>query len=300
MTVCRAALPVPAYAMPDVPAVAAPTVAEVAAALGRRRLLGDDAGARPRRAATSWSARRTCPMFLDHLADGCLVITPGDRADLIVAAFAAHAAGASPLAGMVLTLGEQPDPRGPAAGRAAATPALPVLLVRERQLRHRRPAASRIEAGSARPHPRKVEAALGAFESHVDTDGAGPTGCDVARSSRVTPLMFEHELIDRARADRRHSCCRRAPRSGSCGPPRSLLRRGVAELTLLGDAGRDRAGGPASWASTSRGARPGRPGDQRRGATTSPRSTRELRAHKGVTLDAGARHGRATSTTSAR
>ena len=33
------------------------------------------------------------PAVLDHLTDGCLVITPGDRADLLVAASAAHAAG---------------------------------------------------------------------------------------------------------------------------------------------------------------------------------------------------------------
>ena len=51
------------------------------------------------------------PVLLDHLTDGALVITPGDRADLLVAASAAHAAGMVSLAGLVLTLGEHPDPR---------------------------------------------------------------------------------------------------------------------------------------------------------------------------------------------
>ena len=86
-------LPVPVYAIP-----------EFAGRLrAHRRRGGRGAGRAPGWSAaptrtpatcwTSWSAAPTVPMFLDHLRDGCLVITPGDRADLIVAALAAHVAG---------------------------------------------------------------------------------------------------------------------------------------------------------------------------------------------------------------
>ena len=103
-------LPVPAYAVPADPAISAPTLAEVADALGARRLLGD-ASAYARDALTFVVGAAQVPTFLDHLVDGCVVITPGDRADLIVATFAAHAAGLASVAGLALTLDIEPDPR---------------------------------------------------------------------------------------------------------------------------------------------------------------------------------------------
>ena len=75
------------------------------------------------------------PTLLDHLTEGALVITPGDRADLLVAASAAHVAGQVSVAGLVLTLGEQPDPRAMRLVEGLNT-GLAVLSVRQRQLRH--------------------------------------------------------------------------------------------------------------------------------------------------------------------
>ena len=71
---------------------------------------------------TSWSAARMCRVFLDHLTPtAALVITPGDRADLLVArARRARRRARRRSPGVVLTLGERPDRAGPDAGRAAA------------------------------------------------------------------------------------------------------------------------------------------------------------------------------------
>jgi phosphate acetyltransferase len=101
---------VPVYAIAEVPAISAPTLAEVSAALDAERLLGDDA-AYGRDVLHFVVGAAQVPVFLDHLSDGCVVITPGDRADLVTATFAAHAAGAASVAGLVLTLGERPDRR---------------------------------------------------------------------------------------------------------------------------------------------------------------------------------------------
>ena len=116
-------LPVPAYAIPEVPSVSAPTVAEVAAALDATLLAGDDA-ALGRDVLDYVVGAAHVPILLDHLTEGALVITPGDRADLLVAASTAHVAGQVSLAGVVLTLGEQPDPRACAwsNGSAPASP----------------------------------------------------------------------------------------------------------------------------------------------------------------------------------
>ncbi|MDH6459871.1 phosphate acetyltransferase [Micromonospora sp. A200] len=223
-------LPVPAYAIPEVPTVSAPTVAEVAAALGATLLAGDDA-ALDRDVLDYVVGAAHVPTLLDHLTEGALVITPGDRADLLVAASAAHVAGQVSVAGLVLTLGEQPDPRAMRLVEGLNT-GLAVLSVRSDSY-DTVAASSRIEGRPSPANPRKVEAALGAFEGNVDTVDLARR-LRVSRSERVTPLMFEYDLIDRARATRRRLVLPEGAEERILRAAEVLLRRGVADLTLLG------------------------------------------------------------------
>ncbi|MGW4467891.1 phosphate acetyltransferase [Micromonospora sp. NPDC004704] len=224
-------LPVPAYAIPEVPAVSAPTVAEVATALGATLLAGDRA-ALERDVLDFVVGAAHVPTLLDHLTDGALMITPGDRADLLVAAAAAHVAGQVSVAGLVLTLGEQPDPRVMRLVERLRT-GLAVLSVPGDSY-HTVSASSRIEGRPSAANPRKVEAALGAFEAAVDTPELARR-LRVARSARVTPLMFEYDLIDRARAIRRRLVLPEGTDERILRATEILLRRRVADLTLLGD-----------------------------------------------------------------
>ncbi|BCL13744.1 phosphate acetyltransferase [Micromonospora sagamiensis] len=223
-------LPVPAYAIPEVPTVSAPTVAEVAAALGATLLTGDDA-ALGRDVLDYVVGAAHVPTLLEHLTDGCLVITPGDRDDLLVAASAAHVAGQVSLAGLVLTLGERPDPRAMRLVERMNT-GLAVLSVPSDSY-DTISASNRIEGRPSPAHPRKVEAALGAFESCVDTVDLARR-LEVSRSERVTPLMFEYDLIDRARARQRRLVLPEGTEERILRAAEVLLRRGVAALTLLG------------------------------------------------------------------
>src|SRR6476660_3066536 len=224
-------LPVPVYAVPAVAAVSAPTVAEVAEALHATRLIGEGPGY-DRDVLHFVVGAAQVPVFLDHLDEGCMVITPGDRADLVTATFAAHAAGLVSVAGVVVTLGERPD------GRVLdllhrLSPDLPVLLV-DRDSFETVAACSELEGRITPDTPRKADAALGAFESNVDT-AALAARLDVVGSTRVTPMMFEYALIERARRQRRHVVLPEGTEERILRATEVLLRRGVAELTLLGD-----------------------------------------------------------------
>ena len=145
-------LPVPVWAIPEVPAVAAPTVAEVAAALDATVVTGGDA-ALDRDVLDYVVGAAHVPAVLDHLTDGALLITPGDRADLLVAASAAHAAGNVTLAGLVLTIGEFPDPRAVRVIERLYT-GLAMLVVQSDSY-HTINAAGRIEAKLSPATPRK-------------------------------------------------------------------------------------------------------------------------------------------------
>jgi phosphate acetyltransferase len=224
-------LPVPVWIIPEVAAVAAPTVGEVAAALGGEIVMGGEA-ALDRDVLDYVVGAGHVPTVLEHLVEGALMITPGDRADLLVAASAAHAAGSVSLAGMVLTIGEHPDPRAVSVIERLNTGL--AMVVVQTDTYHSISAAGRVEATLSTATPRKVDAALGAFEAHVDTAELSRL-LDVTRSSRVTPLMFENDLIDRARAERRHLVLPEGTEERILRATETLLRRGVAELTLLGD-----------------------------------------------------------------
>ncbi|WP_305785255.1 phosphate acetyltransferase [Symbioplanes lichenis] len=224
-------VPVPVWAIPEVPAVAAPTVAEVAAALDATVVTGGEA-ALDRDVLDYVVGAAHVPAVLEHLTDGALLITPGDRADLLVAASAAHAAGNVTLAGLVLTLGEFPDPRAVQVIERLNT-GLAMLVVRSDSYDTIN-AADRIEAKLSPSTPRKVQAALGVFDEHVDTAELSRL-LDVTRSARVTPLMFENDLIDRARATRRHLVLPEGTEERILRATETLLRRGVADLTLLGN-----------------------------------------------------------------
>jgi phosphate acetyltransferase len=221
---------VPVFAIPDVAAVSAPTVAEVGDALHATRLLGG-AEAYARDVLSVVVGGATVPTFLDHLRDGALVIVPGDRADLVVAAYSVHVAGQVTLAGIMLTLGIEPDKRVLAlVDRLGGN--LPVCVVASDTFE----TVARVAAVEGRlsvDNSRKVEAALGAFESSVDTAQLARR-LDIARSVRVTPLMFEYELISRARSLRRHVVLPEGTDERILRATEILLRRGVCDVTLLG------------------------------------------------------------------
>ncbi|MFI1173204.1 phosphate acetyltransferase [Streptomyces melanogenes] len=227
----KARLPVPCYVLPDEPALAAPTVAQITSALGGTVLLGDDAGL-ARDALDFVFGGAMLPNFLNALTPGCLVVTPGDRADLVVGSLAAHSAGTPPIAGILLTLDERP---GEAILKLAdrLAPGTPVVAVTGGSF----PTAGELFALEGKLNastPRKAETALGLFERHTDTADL-LARMSVARSGRVTPMMFEHELLEQARANRRRVVLPEGAEERVLRAADVLLRRDVCELTLLGD-----------------------------------------------------------------
>lgn len=223
-------LPVPCYVLPDEPALSAPTVAQISHALGAKVLLGDDSGL-ARDALGFVFGGAMLPNFLNALTPGCLVVTPGDRADLVIGSLAAHSAGTPPIAGVVLTLNEVPtDEILTLAARLA--PGTPVVSVPGLSF----PTAEQLFSMEGKLNaatPRKAETALGLFERHVDTAELLKR-VSAPSTDRLTPMMFEHKLLEQARTDRRRVVLPEGTEERVLHAAEVLLRRGVCDLTLLG------------------------------------------------------------------
>ncbi|MFE6101674.1 phosphate acetyltransferase [Streptomyces laurentii] len=226
-----ARLPVPCYVLPDEPALSAPTVAQITHALGGSVVLGDDAGL-SRDALDFVFGGATLPNFLAALTPGALVVTPGDRSDLVIGALAAHSAGTPPIAGVLLTLDERP-PEAILTLASRIAPGTPVVSVHGNSF----PTAGELfalEGKMTAATPRKAEIAIGLFERHVETADL-LARLSVVRSGRVTPMMFEHELLEQARADRRRVVLPEGAEERVLRAAEVLIRRDVCDLTLLGD-----------------------------------------------------------------
>ncbi|MFE9248315.1 phosphate acetyltransferase [Streptomyces sp. NPDC007088] len=274
-----ARLPVPCYVLPDDPALSAPTVAQITHTLGGTVLLGDEAGL-SRDALDFVFGGATLPNFLKALTPGTLVVTPGDRADLVVGALAAHAAGTPPLAGVLLTLGERPDAGVLALARRLA-PGTPVVSVPGNSF----PTAAELftlEGRLGAATPRKAETALGLFERWADGPGL-LSRVQVSGSERVTPMMFAHKLLEQARALPRRVVLPEGTEERVLRAADVLLRRSVCELTLLGPVGTIRKKAADLGVDLS-GAQLVDPQDSELRQGFAEEYAR-LRAHKGVTVE---------------
>ncbi len=118
---------VPVYALPEVDLLMAPTVGQVAAACHGEVIAGDDE-LLGREALHLIVAAMTLPNLMERIVDGAVLITPGDRAEVLLAAMFAHASTELPSpAGVVLTGGLRPPekilgPLGSFGGVAAGRP----------------------------------------------------------------------------------------------------------------------------------------------------------------------------------
>jgi phosphate acetyltransferase len=221
----------PTYLVPYDPVLVEPTVGEVAAEVGARVVVGTPAEL-DRDVRGVVVAAATLPTVLDYLADGALVLTPGDRSEIVLGVLAAAMSASAPhVSGLLLTTGLLPDPRVQRIldGLAPHTP----LLAVDTDMFTTVQAVGRVQGHLTARSTRKIAAALGSVERHVDVEELAKR-IELTRSERVTPLMFEYDLVERARADRRHIVLPEGTDERVLRATETVLRRGVAAVTLLG------------------------------------------------------------------
>ncbi|RIQ20325.1 phosphate acetyltransferase [Jiangella rhizosphaerae] len=221
----------PAYALPEEPLLSAPTMSDLVAAGGGELFRGDPSRL-GREVGGLVVAGMTLPNVLDRLFDDAVVITPADRSDVLLGVLAAHASKTSPtLAGVVLNGGFELPPQivrlmdGLDVGLPIATAPGDTFATAT--------ALAAVRGRLTYDATRKVQTALALFDRHVDA-GDLLDRLDVTRSAVVTPLMFEHDLVDSARAQRRHIVLPEGTEERILRAADTVLRRGIADLTLLG------------------------------------------------------------------
>jgi phosphate acetyltransferase len=232
---------VPTWAIPEDAELTAPLLRHVFTAAEATLISGDAAGLdRPVRDTVV--AAMSLENVLPRLTEDAIVVVPADRSEIVLAALMAHLSPTFPsLSGLVLNGG---FPVAPAVQQLLdslgstlpiATNALGTFDTAVR-ITHAR---SRLAADS----PQKYAAALALFEQHVDVAEL-VRRLSLPSSPVMTPLRFEHQLIERARAERQHIVLPEGDDDRILQAAGIVLQRGIADLTILGDetAVRQRAG----------------------------------------------------------
>jgi phosphate acetyltransferase len=231
---------VPVWAIPEDALLFAPTLRELADAVGATLVGGDDE-LLSREVLDVLVGAMSVEHLLERLSPGAVVITPGDRGDVLLGLLLAHQAEGFPnLAGVVLTGGFSPSPtvNRLVAGLSSKLPLLSTSLGTFRTAT----VAAATHGRLTRESQRKIDTAMALFEKYVDGPGL-LAALDVPRVEVVTPLAFEYQLLERARGDRKHIVLPEGSDDRILRAASTLLQRGVADLTILGDEAAIRARG---------------------------------------------------------
>jgi phosphate acetyltransferase len=223
---------VPSWSLPEVPLLIAPTMAELCEALDGEMYSGDPE-LLDREALGVMVGGMTAEHILERLFDGAVVIAPGDRSDVLLSVVNAHEAESFPsLAGIIMNGGLLPHP---AVARliTGLKPRLPILTT-DLGTYETAGVAHRTRGRMSAHNPRKVDTALALMETHVDAADF-LRRLDVPLSSVVTPQMFEYQLIERARADRKTIVLPEGDDDRVLRAAGRVLQRKIADLIILGD-----------------------------------------------------------------
>ncbi|HMR47928.1 MAG TPA: phosphate acetyltransferase [Arachnia sp.] len=229
--VLRALRDVPVSVIPEDKVLNAPSVDQLFEAVGAAHWLGNEEFGKNESLHTI-VAGMTLPNLLPYLKRESTVIMAADRLDLLPGLVMAHRSPEyGPLASILLTGGfEIPESMSVLFGDAEVD--LPVA----RTTLDTFTTAVTLESvfGTSTSSARKIEVSRALFSDYVD-QAALLSAIDLGGTEIRTPTMFEHQIMQQARADRRRIVLPEATDDRVLEAAAIVLNRGVADITLLGD-----------------------------------------------------------------
>lgn len=228
----RAGTSVAVWAIPEDPFLVAPSMRTILQAVDGTLYAGDP-DLLDREALGVVIAAMSMENVLPRLIEGSVVIVPGDRSEVLLGVLTAHASATFPsISGIVLNggfpLSEHIERL--IEGLKAGLPIIQTGLGTYDTALAIRNTRGRLAAESQR----KRDTALALFEQHVDGE-ALLDRLEIAQPEVVTPLMFEYDLLERARRERKHIVLPEGYDDRILRAAATLLARDVADLTILGE-----------------------------------------------------------------
>lgn len=171
--------------------------------------------------------------YLLHLSENALLITPGDRGDVILSALQAHQSHNYPqLSGILLTTGLRPAPS--VIRLLDGLPSLVPILSVNTDTYETAAKITAIRSYLTVDNQAKIALSLKLFEEHVDIRALEARLSQV-EARGITPRMFRYNLVQKAKANKQHVVLPEALDERILKATEILLDQDIADITLLGD-----------------------------------------------------------------
>jgi phosphate acetyltransferase len=217
--------------LPESRRISAPSIAQVARQIGATVLFGEEQMGRSINKFSIGGLH--LENYLWGLSDGVMIITSGDRVDILLGAILANESSNFPEIGGVLLTGEYVLHNMIIQLIAGIPKKIPVLVTRDDIYT----VATRLDNIKSTIGPEdasKIAFAMSLFETHIDGESLSQKIIDT-KSDKITPKMFEYNLISTAKKDKQHIVLPEGNDDRILKAAEVLLSRDVVKLTILGD-----------------------------------------------------------------
>jgi phosphate acetyltransferase len=173
------------------------------------------------------------PNFLNYIKENVLIVTPGDRGDIIIAALQANLSTSYPkISGLVLTAGFEPEE--PLMRLIQGSPSImPIISVKTGTFE----TSAKLGVIQSRMTPgnkKKIQLAIDVFEKYVDVKTLDEKMITF-KPEGITPHMFQYQLTKWARREIKHIVLPEGNEDRILKASARLIDQKIVELTLLGD-----------------------------------------------------------------
>lgn len=171
--------------------------------------------------------------YLTRIKENALVVTPGDRADIILGALQANASSNYPkIAGLILTGGLTPEDSIIRLIEGVQS-TVPIISVKGGTFN----VTNKIGAVKSKiysTNSKKILLALDTFDSYVNSEAISNTLTEYS-SQRITPNMFQYNMLQRAKENRKHIVLPEGNDDRIIRAAARLQLLDIVDLTILGD-----------------------------------------------------------------
>ena len=218
-------------AIPIISSLHNPTIKEIVDVLGAKVLFGADS--LNNEVGNFSVGAMQLRNYLLHLKENALVITPGDRADIILGALQANESANYPtISGIVLTGNILPEDSIIKLIEGLTT-IVPIITVEggtygiTNQL-------GNIKSKIYADNKHKIEASITTFEKYVDLDGLSKK-LSSFEADGMTPKMFQYNLVKRAKQHRKHIVLPEGSDERIIIATSRLLAMDVVDISIIGN-----------------------------------------------------------------
>lgn len=217
--------------VPEDKSLLAPTMKEIYEQLGAKIVCGEDQLSN--QVDHFVTGAMQVPQFLNHIKENVVIVTPGDRGDIVISAMQANISSNYPkVAGIVTTVGGKLDE--PVQRLIEGLPTVvPVVSVNEGTFE----TISKLSSIHSRITPdniKKIELAIDTFDKYVDVKALEEKLVTFSAET-LTPHMFQYQITQKAKKQRKHIVLPEGEDDRVLTAAARLLKQEIVDLTLLGE-----------------------------------------------------------------